>query len=477
VNRDLTKPEILRPLIGNDLSPTDNNYRNFSPSIGFAWNVDKSNKTVIRGGFGIYYETELLWRRLQERAFIGPLGNGRVQFPYQNLTNEFPGIIDVAVTAATGRPTPVPVGATLPVNTVINLTLGQYMQMYRNQFPALSQQFGQISNDLTFRNVDRNKSAQQLYPAEYPVQRSLQFNLGVQRELRRDMVLSVDYVRRVFLNTLLGEIDYNRWNRYINGVRTPVIPACVGAQRLDLSAKCSTGTFQFWTPGGREVYNGILMKLDKRFANRYQFTVSYAFTDRYGINGIVNLDNWFQTWGPQGARHILNMSGIVDLPWGFQLGIISATASRGPFTPVVGGFDIDGDGTTVELLPGTDFSRRDRGLPKSKLPAAVAEFNRLYAGKRDVRNTLIPTITLPSNFQYNDNFNSQDVRLTKKFTFRERYTLSIFGEMFNVLNIANLSDISNNVNSPAFGIPQQRQTQVFGSGGPRALQLGGRFVF
>ena len=58
--------------------------------------------------------------------------------------------------------------------------------------------------------------------------------------------------------------------------------------------------------------------------------------------------------------------------------------------------------------------------------------------------------------------------------------------MFNVFNIANLSGYSFNLDSavPAgrpqtysFGQPTQRITQVFGSGGPRALQLGARFSF
>lgn len=130
------------------------------------------------------------------------------------------------------------------------------------------------------------------------------------------MVLTVDYVRRVFVNTLLGEIDYNRYNRFINGARTPVIPICANAaQRRDPNAQCSTGGISFWTPGGRQVYNAMLLKLDKRLSNRLSFTASYALTAQSGVNGIANLDNWFQSYGPQGSRHILNVSGKVVMPW------------------------------------------------------------------------------------------------------------------------------------------------------------------
>jgi hypothetical protein len=54
--------------------------------------------------------------------------------------------------------------------------------------------------------------------------------------------------------------------------------------------------------------------------------------------------------------------------------------------------------------------------------------------------------------------------------------------MFNVLNYANLGGYSFNVdtvssNAFSFGQPTTRAGQVFGSGGPRALQIGGRFQF
>jgi hypothetical protein len=68
--------------------------------------------------------------------------------------------------------------------------------------------------------------------------------------------------------------------------------------------------------------------------------------------------------------------------------------------------------------------------------------------------------------------------VTKTLLFRERWKLNLFVEGFNVFNIANLGGISNSLNNPAsFGVPTSRASQVFGSGGPRAFQLGGRFSF
>ncbi|MEP7273865.1 MAG: hypothetical protein ABI882_20360, partial [Acidobacteriota bacterium] len=474
VNRDLDKPAYLRPVYGNDLSATNNNYNNFSPSVGMAWDVGEKKKTVVRGAAGIYWDTELLWRRLEERGSIGPVGNGRVQVPHTSFTNIFPGILNLGAGG-----TPVAVGAPLPANTITNLTVAQFMQIYAAQIAGIRANLAPNLSDLSVRGIQKVKSGANLYPLDYPVQRSYHMNIGFQHDLGHDMTLNVDLVRRVFVNTLLGALDYNRFNRRINGVQTPVIPRCTTtAQANDVTANCSVGAITFWTPAGRDVYNGLLVKFDKRFSKRYLLTASYALTDRKGYNGILDLDQLNSTWGPQGGRHILNISGLVDLKWGFQVGFMSAYSSRGALMPTVSNVDLDGDGTTTEVLPGLKFNCFNRGCGKHDLINAVANWNQTYLGKVDARGTAIPQIVLPSKFEFGDNFMSQDVRVTKSFSFKEHLKISVFAEMFNVFNIANLSGYSFNLNNTAnFGQPTQRTSQVFGSGGPRALQLGGRITF
>ncbi|MFN0120694.1 MAG: carboxypeptidase regulatory-like domain-containing protein [Blastocatellia bacterium] len=474
VNRDLDKPRYLAPLYGSDLSATNNNYNNFSPAVGFAWNPGKSDKMVFRGGAGIYWDTEQLWRRLEERGYIGPLGNGRTLVPHTAFVNTFPGIINI------NTQQPVAVGAFLPASgQITNMTVGQFQQIYNAQIGAVRQRLTPSTLDLAVRGIQIGKTGTNLYPKEYPVQRSYHMNLGMQRDLGHDMVINVDFVRRVFVNTLIGSLDYNRFNRFINGVQSPVIPRCTTAAQVnDPNAQCSTGGISFWTPAGRQVYNGLLVKLDKRFTKKYLFTVSYALTDQKGINGVANLDNWFQTYGPQGARHILNVSGLVDLPWGFQLGLISAMSSRGPVMPGVSDIDLDGDGSGSTPIPGAPFNCFNRDCGKSFLEKLVGDWNATNAGKRDARGRVIPTLALPSSYSLGDWFSSQDVRLTKEFKWKDRYSIKVFGEMFNFLNVANLGGFNFNLaNTPSFGQATSRAGQVFGSGGPRALQLGGRFTF
>jgi hypothetical protein len=371
----------------------------------------------------------------------------------------------------------IPVGAPLPANAITTLTLGQYEQIQATETPAIA---ASLSTPIPGETpIAVSKSGSDLYPLHSPVQDSYHMSLGIQRELRRDMVLSADFVRRVFLNQQYGAIDINRYNRYINGVQTPVIPVCTGTQASNPAAECSTGAITFWEAGARSTYTALLVKVDKRFSHRYQFTASYALQSQMGLNGIANLDNYDSTWGPQASRQILHIVGTVQLPWGFSLGLVSSTSSTGPVMPTIGGIDLTGSGAGYTPLPGLSYNCLNISCGMSDLKAAVANWNSTYAGKQDgTGQHTMPKLTLPANFSLGRPFNSQDARLTKTFTIKERYKFNIFAEMFNLFNYSNYGGYSfDPSNSTGFGIPTQRQTQVFGSGGPRAVQVGGRITF
>ena len=85
LNYDLPKPAYLAPIYGSDLSATKKEYKNFAPAAGFAWSIGKDRPTVIRGGAGIFYDTQLGWWRLGERAVIG--GSGRQFIGNAAVTN------------------------------------------------------------------------------------------------------------------------------------------------------------------------------------------------------------------------------------------------------------------------------------------------------------------------------------------------------------------------------------------------------
>src|SRR5262249_49219688 len=111
LNYDLDKPEYLRPILGGpnaDLRPPRREYKDFQPAMGFAWGVDQKNKTVLRGGGGIYYDSNFFYSRLRERSVIGPAGNGLVVVPGSLVPNPIPNV--------PGVPLGTPLNFTAPTN-------------------------------------------------------------------------------------------------------------------------------------------------------------------------------------------------------------------------------------------------------------------------------------------------------------------------------------------------------------------------
>ena len=119
------------------------------------------------------------------------------------------------------------------------------------------------------------------------------------------------------------------------------------------------------------------------------------------------------------------------------------------------GIDFNGDGTQNDLLPGSTVNQFNRGLGKDDLARLVENYNHEFAGKLTASGQIAPRITLPANFSFNDNFFTQDLRLSRSFSLKnEQVRLILFGEMFNLLNTANLIQYSGNISDPSsFGHP------------------------
>ncbi|HLG96014.1 MAG TPA: carboxypeptidase regulatory-like domain-containing protein [Bryobacteraceae bacterium] len=502
-NSDLPKPALLAPILGtgsNNLGPTVNNLREFQPAVGFAWSPGKSQKWVIRGGGGIYWDSTPGYYKLREASVIGPPGSARSTLAASAFTNIYPGIINLG----TGQP--IGVGQALPLSALTNMTIGQFINLVNQELPSvtaiLAPQNPPRSGPFPYPNLDYAHQGVEMYPTHFPLARSYQTNLGVQRDLGRGYVITADWARRQGENVSLGEVDQNLFTRYLgSSTPVPVIPLCSTRPDFNPTDNCSTGSMTFWTDQGRAVYDGLLVKVSKRFSNHFQFLASYAF--QKGLDEVV-WDNahWMSGYGQYLPHHNLNISGTIDIPWGFTLSINSAIISRTPNTPVVPSLDLPGTAPSGsnEPLPGIPYGSLNAGTSKADLAKAIANYNQNIVGTLNAQGAKITSpLVLPSDFQFGDPTFSQDFRLTKVFTFKERYKLSILAEMFNAFNIANLtypggaftldtlapgcSLAANGYSTScagqtyAFGQPTQRQNQTFGSGGARALQVGARITF
>lgn len=516
-NHDLTRPELLRAIVG-DLGNAPKDKNNFAPSVGFAWDVKNDGKTVVRGGAGMYYDTVLFVTRLLERPLLGPAGDGRLSVPgdfFQN-TIAFPQL-PAFPAAIFGfnfiNPRP---GA--PLNFLNNIILptgasaGTIPTKFTgaNLLAALNGQVPALQNTLNagaaqgFSSIQFVKSAAlpgTLLDPNIETPYSEQFTIGLQRQLPHNMALSADFVMRKRLHIINGfsqgssgtAIDLNKFQRSAaNG--GPVIPKCTAAQRADPTAICSNGAIPVIQSIDRNDYKALLVKVEKRFSNRFQFTASYALSSLSGFFINEDLDNWFGFHGNLGddARHRFTFSGIVNLPWGIQSSLIAVYSSKAPFNArVPSTVDINGDGTFGDTLPGLDINSLNRGTSKEQLLQLVNDYNINVAKPRGFR----PLVVAP-DFEFGDNFQSHDIRFSKELRFKERFAIQGLVEVFNLFNVSNLTGFSTtldsgtftNPTSPtdtsvtppttfSFGRPTLRQGQAFGTGGPRALQFGARFSF
>lgn len=474
LNHDLDRPAYLSRIY-KDLSAPKRDKNNFDPSVGFAWSL-RGGKTVIRGGGGIFHDSNLFWTRLTERAYTGPSGNGRYIIP-----GSFFGVDSTSVPNPTNTGTKVI--AALPT------------------YQAILAGFFGNGTDLSVRGIERIKTTGNIgfgaiFSPDTPIPYSAQTTIGVQHELARNLVLQGDFVMRrtVHIGGLVDTFKYdaNRFDRAAS-LGGPLYPVCTAAQVQDPKAICSNGTINISIGGANYRYTGLHVKLDKRFANRYLFTGSYAFSRYTGFNGVADPDNFFSSYGYQGSdrTHRLTFSGVMELPkYGgdsklvrglantWQVSLISQTVSKPPLTASISGIDPTGQGINSFWLPGTQVNGFGRDITTAELANMVFQYNTTLAGKTTPRNQLYPTITLPAKFESGDSFISQDFRLTRVIKFKERAEIQLIGEVFNIFNIANQAGFSSDLRNPtAFGQASSYATGVFGTGGPRAFQLAARFQF
>jgi hypothetical protein len=347
-----------------------------------------------------------------------------------------------------------------------------------------------------------------LFSSNFQVPYSLQYSIGVQRELPWNMLLQVDYNYRKGLHEVVF-YDVNQAS------------SVAGPRLADFSAPVP-----IIDSSGFSTYSGLLARLDRRFQHGFQLTASYALSsfkafnaDSLGLGGnATDLNNLRADFGPAGLdrRHRMVVSAIWELPFfknessywkknvlgNWNVSLISTAFSGVPesvFLP--NNLDLSATGTFTSYLPGTGPGSIGRSVHSvGELNALIRTFNQNInslpnttpcAGSPTARCDLqgLPVLRLaelPSNTQFGgDPLVSQDLRVTKTVSFGEKYRLQLIGEVFNLFNIANLVNVNDLVlpveGTPASDIttlkPTQRSNSIFGTGGPRAFQFGARFNF
>lgn len=217
----------------------------------------------------------------------------------------------------------------------------------------------------------------------------------------------------------------------------------------------------------------------------------------YSGNGIaITPENQFkpEEFGPTrlDERHRIVLSGVFNLPWGFQLSPILQYATARPYSPTAG-IDIDGDGlvNVDRLCAGVNpldvyNAVRNRPLVPGSAPgtfvlqspgAAVQALNPLGCTQAPVnsfRKGYI--IDAAGNIvkEGNGRFFNVDLRATKIWKFGERFGLSTYVDFYNLFNSDNLAFSQRLAINPATGAGNTVRAAQAGFGG--APQVASSFL-
>ncbi len=194
----------LMPGLGNSIRLPNSN---FAPQLGFAWDPTSKGRTSIRGGIGLFYENVLTAVAPGDPILRTPMGNVFAQEPFAcNGT-------------ATPVPVPIPGGALEPtfcgtasgdpiaIGAVAN-QIAAFQRLYQAESPFnLNAPTPNYAGSLLAHGIGIT-SFFGMYDPNFRTPRSIEMNIGMQREIRPGVIFSADFLRNVQTHYFLG-IDEN----------------------------------------------------------------------------------------------------------------------------------------------------------------------------------------------------------------------------------------------------------------------------
>jgi hypothetical protein len=463
----------LRYELDTQFLPLTTYKKDFAPRVSFAWDPAKDHKTVIRGGYGIFYgpvDAQIPDVDLS----LGVVNQNKSAVENNSPANQVANLTATCGFSQFGTPIIPGTGASPcnreisiyvdPIGGVPALGLAGAPNVFAGLFakgliqcttanpgsaacitPAAVAPFGiDVTNSgpvgplqVVFVNQPgyRPPIAQQ---ASFGIERELgpgmSFSLsGIYSHTQRiPVAIDTNLLPAPFTTLTLANgqtVSYRNWNTTAAGA-DPLGGTEPGGLPCDKpTAQCFVNPLvvqnNAYSSEAYALYEGLIVEVKKRFSDHFTLFGNYTWSKAFDTSTDFNSD-----YGPQDPtninidrslsefdeRHKVVIAGVIDSPWkqnvlsGFQLAPIFSYHSGHPFNLLAGG-EINGDNHTTNERP--IGAPRDTGL--------------------------------------GPNYVDFDARLSWQHKLGEKANLQFTAEGFNIANRTNFASVNNEV-SPLFGL-------------------------
>ena len=414
--------------------PYKNDYKNFAPRIGLAWDVFGDGRTSVRTSFGVSYDP---------------------------LTAEMAG----------GVLPPQPFGLSHTLNVPFALSAPYFGES--NPFPFT---FDPSNPNFVFP-IRMPKSFDPGVSNPY----TQSYNFTIQHQLQENLMIEIAYIG-----------NGGRKLAYI-AERNPAIYG-PGATTRDTNARrphqgfASIGELQ---TAANSNYNGLQIELNRRFSRGLTFTIAYTYSK--SIDEVLTSSAFAVATQPNGPQNPKDRradrgNGEYDLRQRWVSSFLYELpykGSGGPLKWILGGWEL-GAITTLQdgfrdrnWRSGTDNSRTAVGFDRPNLVGDWRlDTNRSRAEKLEayfntaafVQNAVGTFGNVGRGFMANPGVANFDFSLSKTFTVKEGHSLLFRLDSFNAFNRPTLGAPNTTVRSRSFG-------RINGTGPGRINQLSLKYVF
>ena len=381
----------------------------WAPRLGFAYDPTGAGNTVVRGGFGTFYERiegNFIFSAVNNPPFIQQslIYNGNVENPTGGILQAFP---------------------------------------------------AQINNS---------------HYLDMKVPRTLNWSLGVQQKLSKDLLLDVAYV-----GSSAASLAFQQ---DINQLQPGTIQAHPGVNVNALRPYPGYADIYQYVTGANFIYNSLQVQLKKQMVGGGLFNVAYTWsksrTDANAYNyQPMNSYNLRGDWGPSSynRNQVLVFSYVYPLPF-WRTG-------REWYKVAFGGWQVSGVTTLQTGLPfnvGIQSDVAGTGLANQR-PNVIGNQFQGTTSRTQYLNPAAFGQPAPGTFGnlgayaiFYPFFNNWDVTAQKGFRVTERFRTDFRAEFFNFPNHLSYTGLSTTVGASTFG-------QVTGATDPRTMEFALRFSF